>query len=217
MNKDFWHNAWLSGKIGFNQSEPKQLLTKYFNCLQLQPGDIVFVPLCGKSIDMLWLLQQGYKVLGVELSPIATQAFFKENNLNFQITTNSKFTVFHGQNITILNGDFFNLSHIQLENVAAVYDKAALIALPPQLRQQYAQTLINLLPPKIKMLLFTIVYPQEQMNGPPFSVSTSEITQLYKDKFTLDILEYIEINNIPPHIAAKGLSSYNEQVNYLFN
>jgi thiopurine S-methyltransferase len=217
MNKDFWHNYWLTGRIGFNQSKPNQRLIKYFNRLQLQPGDLIFVPLCGKSIDMLWLLQQGYKVLGVELSPIATQAFFKENKLKFQITTNEKFTEFHGQNITILNGDFFNLNRNQLDNVAAVYDKAALIALPPQLRQQYAQALINLLPAKTQMLLFTIVYQQEQMNGPPFSVSALEIAQLYKDKFTLDILENIEINDIPSHLAAKGLSAYKEHIIYLSN
>lgn len=141
MDRDYWLERWKKNEIGFHRSEINPYLVTYFRELNLRPGDHIFVPLCGKSLDMLWLLQQGYKVTGVELSTIACQNFFTENNLTYKLHKVDNFQqYFHNDQLQILCGDFFDLEPEKLM-VNAIYDRAALIALPPSLRERYAKKL----------------------------------------------------------------------------
>ena len=210
MKNEYWHKKWQHSDIGFNQSQPNELLKQYFRTLNLKPGARVFVPLCGKSIDMIWLREQGYQVLGIELSLIACEAFFKENNITTHITQTDNFSIFQGDNITLYAGDFFKLSKTMLGKIDAVYDRAALIALPAELRQQYAKHLSQVLGKDALMLLITVSYNQNEMPGPPFSVDETEVKALYSANFNINQL-YNEPFLIPQHLLARGLMQANEQ------
>jgi thiopurine S-methyltransferase len=139
----------------------------------------VFVPLCGKSMDMVWLRQQGCEVLGVELSSIAVKEFFRENGQLPTHAISGKFKSCEADGVRILCGDFFDLSKADLANVSAVYDRASLVALPPDMRERYARHLVDILPPATQILLVTFDYPQAEMQGPPFAVSANEVEALY--------------------------------------
>lgn len=211
MEQEFWQGLWENNEIGFNQAQPNDFLKKYFNLLHLKRGDKIFVPLCGKSIDMIWLMEEGYKVVGIELSSIACEAFFDENHLSFTIAEEDGFIIFRSQHITLLAGDFFQLSHEILGKIDAVYDRAALIALPQDLRQLYAEHLIQLLQLSTPIFLITMLYNQNEMNGPPFSVEQDEINLLYEN-FNIRQLASVEVNSTPTHLKARGLTNVMEQV-----
>ena len=178
MKKDYWIERWERGETGFHQNEINPYLIRHWHDVRPTQGRKVFVPLCGKSQDMLWLHGQGYSVLGVELSAIATQAFFTEFGYIPHKTIGVKFDQYEADGITILCGDFFNLAKDALAGVSVVYDRASLVALPPEMRERYVHHLVNLLPSETQILLITFDYPQHKMNGPPFAVSTTEVTAL---------------------------------------
>lgn len=215
MKKEFWQQRWQSNQIGFNQLQPNPLLIEYFATLGLKPGARIFVPLCGKSIDMLWFASQGYEVLGVELSSIACAAFFNEHSIPVTITHSDTFTIYHNEKITLLSGDFFDLNKQMLDTVDAVYDRAALIALPQELRQRYATCLINLIHPRIPMLLIANTYDQNIMDGPPFSVDENQVATLYGAHFNIQLLYHQIAETIPDHLRVKGLTGISEEVYYL--
>src|SRR5512135_332619 len=155
MDKDFWLERWEREEIGFHQNETNPYLSQYWQDLPLAPGSKVFVPLCGKSLDMLWLRKQGHPVLGVELSPLAVEAFFKENGYTPDHDSSHKFESCEADGIRILCGDFFNLEQDDLAQVGAVYDRASLVALPPAMRERYARHLASILPGGTQILLIT--------------------------------------------------------------
>ena len=109
MEKTYWLDRWERDDIGFHQTDVNAYLSDYWSELKLTHGSKVFVPLCGKSRDMLWLNQQGHTVLGVELSKFAVQAFFTENEYTPQHETNDKFDVFSVDDLSILCGNFLDL------------------------------------------------------------------------------------------------------------
>ena len=184
MDLDFWHQKWETNQIFFHQNQIHALLKKYFN----HPPGKIMVPLCGKSMDMLWLLQQGHEVIGVEISPIACEAFFKENNLSYQKSGN----LYQGKKISIWCEDFFKVPAKVWKGCTGLYDRAALIALPGPIRKIYAQHLAQRLHETCstfwQMLLICLEYPQDRMDGPPFSVSESEVGELFKNNFSIQKL-----------------------------
>lgn len=137
---------------------------------------------------MLWLAGQGYQVLGVEISPLAVESFFRENDLNPQIRRTERFEIWQADAFTLLLGDFFALVPADLSDIASAYDRASLIALPPAMRQQYARHLTAILPPSASVLLVTLEYPQEAMQGPPFSVEEPEVQALYENAYDIERL-----------------------------
>ena len=187
MEHDFWHQRWSEGRIGFHQSEINSLLLSNWQSLDLAEGSRVFVPLCGKSKDLLWLRGQGHQVVGNELSEAASEAFFKENNLQPERISAFGYENRSVDKLLLMTGDFFALRPDHLEGMAAVYDRAALIALPPEMRQQYAQKMCQVLPEGVKMLLITLEF--EGDSGPPFSVSGEELVSLYGGRFELTRLQ----------------------------
>ncbi|HEC13143.1 MAG TPA: thiopurine S-methyltransferase [Acidiferrobacteraceae bacterium] len=212
MDKRFWEQRWQNDQIGFHRGDVNPHLVAYVGRLGLGPGAKIFVPLCGKSVDMLWLQQQGYRVLGVEFSEIAVGSFFAESDLVPVKQTQSKFTAWRGGNIEILRGNAFDLGEEDLAGIDAVYDRAALIALPPALRRNYTRMLIEHIPKTAKMLMVSMEYPQSQMDGPPFSVHSEEIHGLFGDAFTIDPLLEQDILAENARFRDRGLTSLVEKV-----
>ena len=184
MQSKYWHNKWQQQDIGFHLSETYPLLIKYFSDL---PQGTVLVPLCGKSLDMLWLRDQGHQVIGVELSAVACEAFFQENHLNFSVEEKADFKIYQTPGITIWCGDVLQLPFDACKQVTAIYDRAALFALPESMRRAYAEHLKKLIYSlsHVVMLLITIEYPKHLLptEGPPFSLTEHDIHALYGDVF----------------------------------
>lgn len=212
MNPEFWLQKWQDQAIGFHQSEINTHLRKCWHQLNLAAGSRVFVPLCGKSLDLLWLCQQGHAVLGVELSPLAVNDFFAENALEHAQFERDRFECHETERLTLLQGDFFNLTPAHVADVTGVFDRAALVALPTELRQQYAQHLQRILPEATKILLVSFEYDQAEMSGPPFSVTEAEVRKLYQDTYTIECLLQVAILEENPQFQARGLTHLHEKV-----
>ena len=211
MQQDYWHQRWNSHNVGFNQDKPNPYLVEYLQKLQLQPGDSIFVPLCGKSIDMLYLLQQGYKVIGVELSDIACAEFFNDNNIAVAKEKQHHFTIYHHDDITLYCGDFFQLPDDIFSDIKAVYDRAALVALPEDMRKAYVEFFCQHLQTNTTMLLCTMSYEQTQMPGPPFAINEAMISAYYQQRADIEVLSHEPIEHIAKHLQAKGLQqAFNE-------
>jgi thiopurine S-methyltransferase len=189
MNPDFWHQRWHDNQIGFHQAAPTPLLLKHWPSLDVPTGAKVFVPLAGKSLDMLWFASHGYKVLGVELSKLAIEQFFAEHDLQPEIDARSDGTHYRAGDIEIVNGDAFALDAATLADCGAVFDRAALIALPPELRARYANELYAKLPTGCRGLLVTLEYAQAEREGPPFSVPEDEVRASFGRDWNIDLLE----------------------------
>ncbi len=212
MEKDFWLERWERKEIGFHQDEVNPYLRQYWQELHLARDSVVFVPLCGKSRDMLWLHEQGHQVLGVELSALAVQAFFKENGYTPQHATRGKFDRCEANGFRILCGDFFDLGKDDLAKVSAVYDRASLIALPPEMRERYVRHLVSILPPATQILLITLDYPQQEMQGPPFSVTSGEVEALYREHAEVRLLAQLDVLPENPRFQERGLSRLQENI-----
>jgi thiopurine S-methyltransferase len=206
MEPAFWHSRWQRGQTGFHQAEVHAELRQHWPATGCAPGALVFAPLCGKSLDLAWLVAQGQRVLGVELSMLAAEAWFASQQLAPGRRELAGFTSLSAGGCTILVGDYFALEPAQLADVGGLYDRAALIALPPPMRERYATQLARLLPAGTPGLLDTIDYPQEQMQGPPFAVSSAEVQQLYGAAFTLERLARRDLLASEPGLAARGLA-----------
>jgi len=188
MEPSFWHERWERAETGFHQQHINVHLQQFWNRLQLPSGQRVFVPLCGKSSDLLWLAGEGYPVTGVEISPIAVEAFFTENRLVPRRWREGAFEYWEVDEIRILLGDFFSLEPHHLADCGGIYDRASLIALPLDLREPYTATLDSVAPPATQMLLVTMEYDQTILNGPPFAVSEAEVRALYEPAHTVEWL-----------------------------
>ena len=212
MKNEYWRERWRQEEIGFHQSEINPYLSRYWPELQVAPGKQVFVPLCGKSRDMIWLREQNLSVLGVELSPLAVEAFFKENEYSPRHTVGKKFDHWDADGIRILCGDFFDLEKDDLAEVGAVYDRASLVALPLKTRHVYADHLLRILPPAIPILLVTFDYPESEMSGPPFAVSTAEVEALYGKHTDIRLLATFDVLAENPRFQQRGISRLQESI-----
>lgn len=192
MEPNFWHQKWESNVIGFHKSEANPLLVNHFASLALAKDSVVFVPLCGKTRDIAWLLSQGYCVAGIELSEIAVKQLFEE--LAFTPTISQKQSLIHysADNINIYVGDIFHLSKEVLGMVDAIYDRAAFVALPFAMRQRYSQHIITITS-HAPQLLITFDYDQRVQDGPPFAISNREINQHYQDAYEIHLLASEEV------------------------
>lgn len=192
MDHGFWHQKWATNNIGFHKSEANPMLVKHFDALSLAKGSRVFVPLCGKTLDLSWLLSKGYRVAGAELSEMAIQQLFDELNLEPQITQKGNLTHYHATNIDIFVGDIFDLTANLLGHVDAIYDRAAYVALPAETRTKYSAHLKQL-SNNATQLLITFDYDQTLMSGPPFSISNEEVNRHYDNSYSLTLLESTDV------------------------
>lgn len=189
MNKTFWTERWQRRDIGFHQPHIHEQLTRLWPTLGLPVASTVFVPLAGKTRDMVWLATQGHRVIGVELSEVAVREFFQDGGQTPDVRSDGPFDVYSAGPFSLYRGDFFEMPGEALAGVAAVYDRAALIALPPDLRVRYAQKLTNILPREAVVFLIAVAYPEGEISGPPFSLTRDDVENLYGDAFRIEVLE----------------------------
>ena len=212
MDAEFWMQRWQEGQIGFHRTEVMPLLETHWAALHLPSGSRVLVPLAGKSLDMHWLAAQGHRVLGVELSPLAVQQFFSEAGLQPRRHRSRYGEHFVAGPVEIILGDAFGLDAALLNDVAGVYDRAALIALPPALRQRYLDTVYAGLPGGCEGLLITLEYPQQEKAGPPFSVESDEVARLFDAHWHASPIERRDILEQEPRFRAEGVSALSTAV-----
>ncbi|MGK0290891.1 MAG: thiopurine S-methyltransferase [bacterium] len=204
MEANFWISRWESNQIGFHTDEINPSLTRFWPQLNLPKGE-VFVPLCGKSNDLQFLARQEHQVLGVELSETAVHSFFKENSLSYKTEQGGDFSVLKNDSIRLFCGDFFKITSDQIKNTVAIYDRASLIALPPEMREQYAQHLIKISPKNIKILLVTLETTEEDKKGPPFSVSEDEVKKLYQSNFAIEKIHEEDVLEQNERFKSRGI------------
>lgn len=207
MDAQFWHARWHEGRIGFHQDKVTPLLQKHWPSLGVATGSRVFVPLAGKSLDLLWFAAQGHGVLGVELSQLAVEQFFAGHALEPTISQSRYGRHYTASGVELICGDAFALDGEVLAGCGAVYDRAALIALPPRLRQRYAGELYGRLPAGCRGLMITLEYPQQQKAGPPFSVDEAEVRALYGHDWSVATLERRDILSTQPNFVEEGVSA----------
>ena len=210
MDPAFWHDRWQRQDIGFHQAHIHDLLKRYWPGLGLAKGSTVFVPLCGKSRDMVWLADQGHRIIGAELSEIAIDQFFADGGLKPTVTRQHNFTVKSAGPYALMCGDIFQLTPDSLRDVAAVYDRAALIALPPDMRARYAATLSNLVPRNVPVLLISLDYNEHESVGPPFPVPQAHIDDLFAAHFTITLLESRDALPTSENMRKRGVTRLDE-------
>jgi thiopurine S-methyltransferase len=206
-----WHEYWSrSGTPGFHEAKVNRYLEKYFQRFELKPGDEVFVPLCGKAVDMAWLAQRGFNVVGVELSETAIRAFFEESGLQYELETHASFTLFRSERVVIDHGNFIHLTAADLVNCRLVYDRASMVAIEAGIRVSYCRHMMNILPPATPMLVIVLDYDQQTMTGPPFSVPVDEVESYYAHRYQFVELESAELIEKEPRWRSRGLDSFRD-------
>ncbi|MGB1262950.1 MAG: thiopurine S-methyltransferase [Cognaticolwellia sp.] len=191
MDTSFWHKCWERNALGFHQQQAHPFLSQHFKPRCLATDRHVFVPLCGKSLDMAYLAQS-MQVSGSEISEIACRDFFLDNNIAFQQQTSGDFEQFYSPVLSLWQGDFFKLSPELIEPVDWIYDRAALIALPKAMQLAYVKHLKTFFSSHTRLFLVTLEFPAQQLVGPPFSIRNCDITRLFSG-FNI---EYVASNEL---------------------
>lgn len=192
MKAKFWHERWQNNQIGFHQRDANPMLDGKFHLLALRADDRVFVPLCGKTRDIAWLLSHGFRVVGAELSELAIKQLFADLDITPQISPSGPMQHYHAAQIDIFVGDIFDLSREMIGPVDAVYDRAALVALPPDMRGQYARH-VSEITQNAPQFLLTFEYSQDLVDGPPFSVDAAELLRVYGPHYGLNLVASLPI------------------------
>jgi len=209
MEHEFWHDRWHKGETGWHRSDVHPELIAQWPKLGLPAKSRVLVPLCGATLDMAWLASQGHEVIGVELSRLAIETFLERHRVRHVVMEEPGFRTYLGGRYQLWCGDLFAMPADTLAGVTAVYDRASLIAFPPEMRQRYARFLSQRLSPGTKGLLITFVYNQSEMNGPPFSVPEDEVRRLLGAHFDIEKVETRDA--IDTLMRKRGLSALAEQ------
>jgi len=220
MEIDFWLERWNNNQTGFHQQKINPYLIYFYGekgpAIEQREKLKVFVPLCGKSKDMLWLSQNNYKVFGVECSNRAVKDFFEENALNYKHAEKDQHALYQSSDlpsvIELFQGDFFELQQSGLDDVTDIFDRASLVALPVEMRRQYADKMTELQKPGVRTLLVTLTFDPTEMNGPPFSVTEDEVRALYSENFSIQKLLYKDVIAEETGLRNRGLTALVETV-----
>ena len=212
MERDFWLERWNRNEIGFHLADVNPRLRQFWPALEAPAGRGVFVPLCGKSLDLHWLAAQGHPVLGVELAEAAVRAFFGEAGLSSRLEREGRLPCHTAGDIRVFCGDIMELSVLELPGVGAVFDRAALIALPPRMRAHYVDHVLRIVPDGARILLVTLEYDQSLVPGPPHAVLEEEVRALYGGRCEVERLAHLPVTVVPPAFAAAGVKDAAEAV-----
>ncbi len=206
MQHEFWHQRWQENKIGFHLPKVNANLLKHVSRLQLTSGAKVFVPLSGKSNDLIFLQQQGYDIVANELSQLAVTAFFTENKISYANNDEENgLLIYQSEKIKFLQGDFFALKGNNIGHIDALYDRAALIALPKEMRILYVEQIKQLITTAHKILLVTLEYQQDLKQGPPFSVTQEEVNELFQQNYDIQLLDEQQIAKDQRSDSSQGI------------
>ncbi|HEX7348648.1 MAG TPA: thiopurine S-methyltransferase [Rhodanobacteraceae bacterium] len=216
MENEYWLQRWREGRTGWHHDKVMPLLEKHWPALGVAAGTRVLVPLCGKSLDMLWLAGQGLQVLGVDVSPLALEAFLAENKLQARAARMPDGTHYTVTNppagaIELINGDAFGVAGKTLAGCGAFYDRAASIALPAPQREQLANVYAKL-PAGARGLLITLDYPASEMQGPPFTVDDTEVHRMFDAHWMIQQLERRDILASQPSFRDAGVTALHTAV-----
>jgi thiopurine S-methyltransferase len=210
MEIAFWLERWSRGETGFHQHQINPYLGYYYGemgpPMEKRTELRVLVPLCGKSRDLWWLQQNGYASVGIECSELAVEQFFTEHKLNYSKVKRESHVGYVTDMLEILQGDFFTLQAEDIGNITDIFDRASLIALPGEMRRDYVRKITELQKPGTRTLLITLTYPEDEMQGPPFSVSEKEVNELYSDNFRVEKLAAKNILEDEPRFRERGLT-----------
>lgn len=212
MESDFWHERWQRGELGWHLDEFNPLLLRYWPRLGVEPATQVFVPLCGKTRDLAWLVERGHPVLGVELSRLGVEAYFAEANQTPTVIDEGPFRRYRSGRLDVLCGDFFDLEPWHVRGVGAVYDRGSLVALEPGLRQRYAAHFGTLFDVPVRSLVISFDYPQQEMDGPPFSVGTEQVERLFGATHRIESMARQDALAENPRFRERGLTRMDELV-----
>jgi len=204
MEASFWHERWRNSETAFHLNRVNPVLKKHFDKLALNTSDRIFVPLCGASNDLPWLVEQGLEVVGVELSELAVEQLFNENSMSPTKTEHGGMTLWQADRLSVYQGDIFALTTEMIGPISGVYDRAALIALPEPMRLQYIAHLNAITPMSRRTLLITIEYDATVMSGPPFSVNESAVSDYFVADFNVEQLSSRDILDESPRFREKG-------------
>jgi thiopurine S-methyltransferase len=192
MDAHFWHNKWQNNQIAFHRSSPNPLLVAHFDALSLTKDSVIFIPLCGKTLDIAWLLSKGYRIVGAELVESAIEQLFTELAMTPKIAVIGEIKHYSAQNIDIYVGDIFAVTQTLLGPIDAIYDRAALVALPNEIRRQYTAHLMKITQ-QAPQLLIAYHYDQQLVQGPPFSISAQEVHHHYEKHYRLTLIESVDV------------------------
>ena len=213
---EVWLQRWVDQNIGWHHEEFNPHLLNYWPVLNVAEGALVLAPLCGKSRDMVWLAEKGYRVRGIELSPLAIETFFKEQGLEPERETQGLFERWFSGPYELYCGDIFDLAQLDNTHVEAVYDRASLVALNPLQRERYAHLLKECLPENCQVLLVGMDYSQKEMAGPPYSVVEEEVKALYRSKYLVEQLDSLDLLSESQRYRDFGLTRMFEQIYHLY-
>tara|TARA_B100000674_G_scaffold339079_1_gene283467 strand:- start:112 stop:810 length:699 start_codon:yes stop_codon:yes gene_type:complete len=191
---EFWHNRWHTQQTGWHRAVYNDMLVKHWPSIGAATGSEVLVPLCGKSLDMLWLSEAGHQIIGLEMVEEAIQSFFRENNLQFSVTAEGPHAKYTSEQVTIFQGNVFDFES-GMVCADAWYDRAAMIAVDPSMRQAYVEQIRQQTKIGAVGLLITFAYPQHQMAGPPFALHDEQVVELFADGFSVECLETISLDD----------------------
>ena len=207
---NIWESRWQKGRIGFHLPQVNTYLRRFSEYLLKSEPENIFVPLCGKTLDLPWLANRTKKVVGVEMVSQAVEEFYAENEISYSIKPAGKLQLFENDSIDIFQGDFFDLTQEETGLFEAIYDRGSIVAIALPERQKYVEHLLSFLATDGRLLLITLEYDQEQMSGPPFSVSDAEMEMLFSQYGRLELLETCDI--LDERLCNKGLDGILERV-----
>ncbi len=212
MEAEYWIERWREGRTGWHHESVMPLLAGHWPALEVARGTRVLVPFCGKSLDMIWLAEQGLHVLGVEISPLAIEQFFAENKLEPEKREAADGTHYTAGDIEIVHGDLFRTEPATLAGCGAIYDRAAIIAQSAPERKRYADAIYGRLPADCRGLMITLEYPPAEMNGPPFSVDETEVRRLFGADWAIEVAERRDILASQPGFREDGVTALHTAV-----
>jgi len=167
----------------------------------------VLVPLCGKTVDLAYLARHPKvkQVIGVEGIGKAIEEFASENPELMVVpveerekssTQQQPFKIWTGKTILMLEGDFLELADAARSGqVDAIWDRAALVAVDPSVRELYVETHRRMLKPGGRILLSTYVRRSgDPTKGPPFSIDEDEVRRLYGDPSWVESVELLDVH-----------------------
>jgi thiopurine S-methyltransferase len=210
MSED-WLGRWATGRTGWHETDGNAGLRTHWPAAQLSGADRqrVLVPFCGKTLDLLWLIHQGYEVVGVELAEVAVRQFFAENDLEFEVVVEENLHRFIAKKLplSISCGDYWGFSDPPFD---ALYDRGALVALPHTMRRDYVEHTKTLLLANAVKMVVTLEYDQSIVAGPPFAVHADELTEYWSDLRRVG--QYDDLQNCPPKFRTAGITDVQEVV-----
>ena len=215
MKPEYWIEGWQQGRRGFDQGDPHRWLAEHWSTLGVATDATVFVPLCGKTVDMVWLAEQGHSIIGVEVSEIAVDEFFEMVGLTPEIEEVGPLAVYRAGPYELWRGDLFELPAAVFDRIDAVYDRASIVALPPDIRRRYAEVLTMQIRPEAHWYLVSFTYDQNEMDGPPHSVPLTEIDTLFGEEFEIETLVDESVIERAAAMQERGLTQMRETLSLL--